>query len=74
MKPARDLRKYASGTTVRLIAGGLGLFFIVGLALIHIIYGPNAAFLGFLCLLVGLAPIGLVAVFLALLEWLSKRG
>lgn len=74
MKPSRNLREYATSTTVRLILGGIGLLFIVGLALIYKIYGTNAALLGFLCLLAGIAPILLVIAFLWLLDWISKRG
>lgn len=74
MKPSRNLREYATSTTVRLILGGIALLFIIGLALIAIIYGTNAALFGFLCLLAGIAPIVLVIGFLWLLDWLSKRG
>lgn len=73
MKPERDLRKFASGTTFRLVGGGLALLFIVGLTLIGIIYGKNAAFLGLICLLAGLAPIVLIYFFLKILDWISKR-
>lgn len=74
MKPSRNLREYAANTTVRLIVGALALLFVVGLGLIYIIYGPNAAILGFLCLIAGIVPILLVLAVLALLEWISKRG
>lgn len=74
MKPARNLRKYASGTTARLIAGGLGLLIVVGIPLIDYFYGPRAALLAVFCLLGGLAPVGLIVAFLALLEWLARRG
>ncbi|MEM5776352.1 MAG: hypothetical protein AAGU05_15220 [Anaerolineaceae bacterium] len=68
------MREYAANTTVRLIVGALALLFVVGLGLIYIIYGPNAAILGFLCLIAGIVPILLVLAVLALLEWISKRG
>ena len=58
----RDLRKFTAQTNVRLILGGLGLLFVVGLGLIALIYGPNAALMGFLCLLGGMVPVGLVAL------------
>ncbi len=74
MKPVRNLREYAANTTVRLILGGLALLFVLGLGLIYIIYGPNAAILGLLCLLAGLVPVVLIVAFLRLLEWISKRG
>ncbi len=73
MKPERDLRRFATGTTFRLVAGGVAILFIVGLTLIGIIYGKNAAFLGFICLLAGLAPIVLIYFFLKILDWISKR-
>jgi hypothetical protein len=74
LKPERDLRSFASGTTFRLVGGGLAILFIVGLTLIAIIYGKNAAIFGFVCLLAGLAPILLIYLFLKILDWISKRG
>lgn len=69
----RDLRKYATRTNVQLIIGGLVLLFVVGVGLIALIYGPNAALLGFICLLGGLVPIGLIALFLFGLEAIGKK-
>ncbi len=56
----RDLRKYTSQTTTRLIIGGLLLLFIVGDGLILLIYGREAALTGMICLLAGLLPLVLV--------------
>jgi hypothetical protein len=56
----RDLRKYTSQTTTRLIIGGLLLLFIVGDGLILLIYGHEAALTGMICLLAGLLPLVLV--------------
>jgi len=56
----RDLRKYTSQTTTRLIIGGLLLVFIVGDGLILIIYGPEAALMGLICLIAGLLPLVLI--------------
>lgn len=69
----RDLRKYASQTNVQLIIGGLILLFVVGLGLIALIYGPDAALLGFICILGGLVPIGLIVLFLFGLEAIGKK-
>ncbi len=70
----RDLRKYASQTTVQLIAGALLLLFIVGLGLVWYIYGSAAAIMGLLCLLGALIPIGLVWLSLSGLDWIVKRA
>ena len=56
----RDLRKYTSQTTTRLIIWGLLLLFIVGDGLILLIYGREAALTGMICLLAGLLPLVLV--------------
>ena len=56
----RDLRKYTSQTTTRLIIGGLLLVFIVGDGLILIIYGREAALMGLICLIAGLLPLVLI--------------
>ena len=69
----RDLRKYASQTTIRLIVGALVILFIVGLGLIAWIYGLGAAMMGLLCLLGAMVPIGLIWLFLGGLDWLVKR-
>lgn len=60
----RDLRKYARQTNLRLAIGFLLILFIVGDGLIYIIWGREAAMMGVVCILAGLAP--LVAVFLIL--------
>jgi predicted PurR-regulated permease PerM len=70
----RDLRHYASQTTVRLVAGSLFLLFTIGLGAIGLIYGPYAALMGFLCLLGALVPIGLIALSIYGMDWVVKRG
>ena len=70
----RDLRKFATQTNVRLIIGGLGLLFVVGLGLIALIYGPNAALMGFLCLLGGMVPVGLVVLVMFGLDIFVKKN
>ncbi len=70
---ARDLRKYASKTSVQLIAGGVVILFVVGLGLIAWFYGWNAALLGFVCMLGGLVLIGLVALLMFGLEFFVKK-
>lgn len=70
----RDLRKYARQTNVRLAVGAVLVLLVVGTGLIYIIYGPGAAVTGLLCLLAGLLPIGLIFLFLALLDWIQKRA
>ena len=70
---SRDLRKYASRTTIQLIAGAFVLLFVVGIGLITLIYGLQAALMGFLCLLGALIPIGLIVLALNGLEALVNR-
>ncbi len=60
----RDLRKYARQTNLQLATGFLLILLIVGDGLIYIIWGREAAVMGIVCILAGLAP--LVAVFLIL--------
>ena len=69
---SQDLRKYVSQTNVQLILGGLVLLFVVGVGLIAIFYGIQAALVGLLCLIGGLVPIGLVVLFLFGLDVLVK--
>lgn len=67
-----DLRKYASQTRYRLILWFLAILFFLGLGLVWLIYGREAAFLGFLCLLGASIPIALIAIFLLLLDRIVK--
>jgi len=71
---SRDLRDYARKTNVRLGLGALALLFIVGLGLIYLIYGLEAAVMGFLCLLAAIVPIVLILLFLVFTDWLVKRA
>jgi hypothetical protein len=71
---SRDLRKYASQTTVRLIVGALLVLFIIGIGLIYLIYGRGAALMGILCLLAGMVPVVLIVLVLLLLDWIRKRA
>ena len=70
----RDVRKYAKQTDIQLGVGAFLLLFLVGIGLIYIIYGSGAAVMGFLCLLAGLAPLALIFLSLALLDWIQKRA
>lgn len=70
----KDLRRYARQTNTRLIAGGLLLLFIVGDGLIYIFLGREAAVLGFLCLVAGLAPLLLIWLILTGIGWLARRA
>jgi magnesium-transporting ATPase (P-type) len=69
----RDLRHYASQTTVRLIVGALLLLFIVGDGLIGYFYGWAAAITGLLCMVGALVPIGLVMLVMGGLDWIVKK-
>ena len=70
----RDLREYAKQTNVRLAIGAFILLFVVGIALIWAIYGPNAAGMGFICLLSALLPIGLILLFFLAIDWILNRA
>ena len=71
---SRDLRKYASQTNFRLIAGGLLVLFVVGIGLIYLFYGQGAALTGLLCMLVGLIPLILIWGMFIILEFITKRA
>jgi len=70
----RDLRKYAQQTDRRLIVGGLLILFVVGDGLIYLFYGHQAALAGLICLLIGLIPLVLIWISLALISWLVRRA
>ena len=60
----RDLRKYARQTNTRLAAGFLLILFLVGDGLIYLVWGREAAVMGMVCILAGLAPIALTLLIL----------
>jgi hypothetical protein len=69
-----DLRKYSVQTRTRLIIWFVILLFTVGLGLIWVFYGRQAALLGLLCLLGTAIPIGLIALFLFGLDKIVKKN
>ena len=71
---ARDLRKYARDTNIRLGVGMAFLLLVVGVGLIYFIWGPGAAATGLLCLLAAFVPIGLIFLSLWVLDWIQKRA
>jgi magnesium-transporting ATPase (P-type) len=70
---SRDLRRYTSQTTFRLIVGAVILLFVVGFVGTWLIYGLSAAVMALLCLLGALVPIGLIALFIFGMDWIVKR-
>jgi len=72
-KMERDLRKYARSTNTRLIVGALILLFLVGDGLIALIYGVQAGGFALLCTATGLLPLGLIVVWLWLIEKFARR-
>ncbi|MEI8130822.1 MAG: hypothetical protein WCG34_00210 [Leptolinea sp.] len=70
----RDLRKYASQTTTRLIVGGILILFLVGDGLIFLMYGAGAAGMGFLCLGAGMVPILSIVLVIWIMDWIVKRA
>jgi hypothetical protein len=71
---SRDLRDYARRTNVRLAAGAFFLLFVIGIGLIYLVYGKEAALFGFLCLLGAILPIGLILLSLGIIDWIVKRA
>ncbi len=71
---SRDLRKYVKDTNTRILIGAILLLFVIGIALIWIIYGFGAAVSGFLCLLGAFVPIALIFLALFGLDWIVKRA
>jgi hypothetical protein len=69
---SRDLKKYAAQTNFRLILGAFFLLFVVGLGLIWLLYGFNAAAIGLLCLFGALIPLGLILFFIFGLDAILK--
>jgi hypothetical protein len=73
-RPPVDLRKHAAQTRRRMIFAGLGLTFVLGTVLIALTYGTPAAGCGMAFFLAAMLPIGLIALVLALLQWIADRS
>lgn len=69
----RDLRRYSRQTSFRLLLGFLVLVFLLGDGLIYLFMGRNAAIMGLVCLVLGLAPAALIWLLLALMGWLVQK-
>jgi hypothetical protein len=69
-----DLRKYTAQTNFRLVLWFFLILVFVGLGLVWLIYGRNAALFGFFCLLGAGIPIGLIAVVLFGVDIFTKRS
>lgn len=69
----RDLREYAKQSGVRLALGAFILLFVVGVGLIWLIYGGEAAGMGFMCLLAALFPIILILSIFVFIDWILSR-
>ena len=69
----RDLREYTRNTQTRLTIGFLALAFLVGVGLIYLFYGKEAALLGLACMVGGLLPVGLIVIFLGITDRMVKN-
>ena len=69
----RDLRRYSRQTRIRLVIGFILILFLVGDGLIYLFYERDAAGMGLICLLMGMAPVVLVWLVLTLLGWVGKK-
>jgi hypothetical protein len=70
----RDLRKYAKQTNFRLLLGFFGLLLVIGIGLIYLFYGRNAALMGLICTGAALIPAILVWLVLWLMGYIVKKA
>lgn len=70
----RDLRRYARQTNIRLLFGFILILFLIGIGLIYVFYGRQAALLGVFCMIFGLSPLVIIWMSLAVIEWIVKRA
>jgi hypothetical protein len=70
----RDLRRYAKQTNLRLLLGFFMLLLLVGIGLIYLFYGRNAALMGLLCTGAALVPAFLVWLILWVMGYIVKKA
>jgi len=68
-----DFRRYRQQTNFRLIIGFLIVLLVVGLGLVFVIYGENAAIAGLLFLVISLSPVVIIVIILQVLQWIINR-
>jgi hypothetical protein len=73
-KDPSDLRAFSAQTQRRLVWGGTGLIIFIGTILIIVIFGVPAGACGVTFFLIALVPVGLVAVILAVLQWIVHKA
>ena len=71
---SRDLRQYARQTNFRLVVGFFLVLFIIGDGLIYLFIGREAAIMGLICLVAGIAPIILILLALWIIDWIVRRN
>jgi len=71
---SRDLRQYARQTNFRLVVGFFLVLFIIGDGLIYMFLGREAAIMGLICLVAGIAPIILILLALWIIDWIVRRN
>jgi TRAP-type C4-dicarboxylate transport system permease small subunit len=69
-----DLRKYTAQTKNRLVWVGVGLIGFLGILLILLTYGTPAAGCGAAFFLIAAMPVGLILLFLRILQWIVDRS
>jgi len=69
----KNLRDNSKQTKSRLVLWFFLILFTIGLGLIWVIYGPESALLGLICLLGTLIPVGLIFLFLFGLDKIVKN-
>ena len=69
-----DPKKYHTQTKFRLVLWFVFLLITVGLGMIWLIYGKNAAFMGLFCLLGMVVPVGLVGLVMFGLDRIVKKN
>jgi fatty acid desaturase len=70
----QDLRKFSKQTIRRLIFGTILILIVVGIGLILLIYGKNAAITGLLCVAGMLLPILLIVFVFYIIDLIIKQS
>ena len=70
----RDLRDFARQTNLRLALGAAVLLVVVGLGLVWLLYGRDAANFGLFCVLAGLTPVVLILLVFWAIDWILRSA
>ena len=68
------MRTYSRQTITRLIIGGIVVLIVVGIGLVWIFYGKEAALSALICIGLGMLPLWIILIVFFLITYILKKN